>query len=210
MERARISIEVQRRVRAAARNRCLSKSVAPVTPKLITRSFQRLRSHPCWGIRFAHHLNMYLTLHFGKPSLEIREPVISKSKFPRVRRLFAQRGVTVKGQWILWLYCCHWKISSKGRRFTTCWSTQARIEEAILELEGQKIIDVEVKARTGATSFAFDLGGVLECHRSGKDGPVWHLFKPNGYVLTVYADGTFSHQAASAPNSCERRMRIDS
>ena len=79
--------------------------------KVIASSFQALYGHSCWGLDFKHSL---LSLNFGKPSLRVREPFKTNSKYEAVRRIAARRSVTVRGEWWLWMYCCYWRLASEG------------------------------------------------------------------------------------------------
>jgi hypothetical protein len=165
---------------------------------IISRTFQPLFGQPCWGLRHERMFN--LSLNFGKPSLYIREPSNIKSKSEAVRQLHMRRLITVRGQWWLWIYCSYWRLSTKGKKFATGSSSQRKIEKVIKQLEGENLMSVEIESTTGATRFNFDLGGILECRRFERDtdDELWMLYKPNGYVLSVHGDGTFSHQLASA------------
>ncbi len=76
-------------------------------------------------------------------------------------------------------------------------------------LDGQKLTSVEILPLTGATKFVFDLGCTLECRRFSKDSnkELWTLYKPSGYVLSVFGDGTFCHQRATEKNE-KRHIEI--
>jgi hypothetical protein len=169
---------------------------------VISQTFEPIYDQPCWGLHFSHQLN--LLMNFGKPSLRIRDPIrdpgSTSPKSERVRRLLARRLVTIRGEWWLWLQCCHWRLSSKGKQIGTSSASLLRIRQATAELDGQKLTSVDVEPATGATRFAFDLGCVLDCRRFEKDSDsaLWYLYKPSGYVLSVHGNGTFSHQRGSA------------
>jgi len=55
--------------------------------KVIHRSFQPLYGQPCWGLSHARYVN--LSMNFGKPSLQVREPYNTDSKSEVVRRTAA-------------------------------------------------------------------------------------------------------------------------
>ncbi len=170
--------------------------------KAIERSFQLLYGQPCWGLR--HDRNLNLSMNFGKPSLCVREPFSTDSKSEAVQRMAAQRRVTVRGEWWLWIYCCYWQLTADGLELATGSSSFKRIERATAQLAGQKLVSVAVKPETGATSFAFDLGCVLNCRRFDRDtnAELWMLYKPSGYVLSVHGNGTFNHQRATKVEKC--------
>ena len=162
--------------------------------KATDRSFQPLYGHPCWGLRYNRHVN--LSMNFGKPSLRIREPYNTDSKFEAVRQMAGRRQVTVQGEWWLWIFSCYWRLTSNGLALATGSSSFRRIERAMAQLEGQKLTSVEVDPKTGTTGFFFDLGCVLRCRRFERetDAELWMLYKPSRYVLSIHGNGTFSHQ----------------
>jgi hypothetical protein len=138
-------------------------------------------------------------MNFGKPSLQIREPYDSHSEDEVVRQLAAQRLVTVRGEWWLWIYCCNWRLTSDSLSLAMRSSSFRQIQRALAQLEGQKLVTVEVEPATGATSFTFDLGCALHCRRFKRDSEeeLWTLYKPSGYAWSVYGNGTFSHQRSA-------------
>lgn len=159
--------------------------------RLIDSQLQPLFGLPCWGLHHAPQLN--LSLNFGPPSLEIREPrVAAEGSSEAIRQHLARRQVTVHGKWWLWLRLCYWRLDLHGERLATGSSSNRRIELALFELSGQKLVSVRVDSETGATSFEFDLGCRLNCRRFSKDAAdeLWVLYRPQGDVVSVYGDGT--------------------
>lgn len=165
--------------------------------KVIERSFQPLYGHSCWGIRYDRMLN--LSMSFGEPSLHVREPFRSDSTSEVAQRIASRRLVTVRGEWWLWIYSCYWRLTSDDRQLATGSSSLRRIEQAIAQLDGQQLVSATVEPETGATRFDFDLGCVLHCRRFARDNDaeLWTLYKPSGYVLSVYGNGDFSHGRSS-------------
>ena len=83
------------------------------------------------------------------------------------------------------------------------------MQAAALEyLSGQRLVDMRVTPETGATEFAFDFDTILHVRRYERlsNDELWSLFEPTGYVLSVYGDGTFSHEPGSGT---DRRPRIE-
>jgi hypothetical protein len=148
-------------------------------------------------------------MNFGKPSLHVREPFSTDSPSEAVQRMASRRRVTVRGEWWLWIYRSHWRLTADDLELATSSSSFRRIERATPEFEGQKLVSVAVKPETGATRFAFDLGCVLHCRRLDRetDAELWLLYKPSGYVLSVHGNGTFSHQRATEVK--KRRLPIE-
>jgi hypothetical protein len=165
--------------------------------KTVDRWIRPLYGQPCWGLNYEQQLN--LSMNFGKPSLRVREPFSTDSKSEAVRRLAARRLVTVRGEWWLWIFCCHWRIISDDLELATSSSSIRRVSQATAQLAGQKLVSVSVTPETGATSFVFDLGCVLSCRRFQRDDNVdlWTLYRPRGYVLSAFGDGSFTHQRAT-------------
>lgn len=79
------------------------------------RVFSRIYGKPCWQARPGH--GTFLTFEFGRPHLDIREPVAAtKRATTRVRARLARRSVEIHGDWHLWIYCCEWEVFSRGKR----------------------------------------------------------------------------------------------
>lgn len=84
-------------------------------PRQIQRLVRRLYGEPCWGVKPG--VGSFLTLEFGKPNLQVREPVVAtKGASASVRQTLARRQVRVHGEWHLWIYCCHWEVLSGNKR----------------------------------------------------------------------------------------------
>lgn len=163
---------------------------------IIERTFKRVYGQPCWDVHYDRQLN--LSMNFGKPSLRIREPYQSKSTSEAIQRAAARRMVRPCGQWWLWIFCSYWQLTSDDTDSVTGSCSSSKIQRAIVQLSGQKLVSVAIKPATGATRFAFDLGCVLECRRfEPDDADFWTLYKPNGYTLSVHGDGTLSHHRGS-------------
>jgi hypothetical protein len=160
---------------------------------LVERSFKPVYGLPCWGIDPDTQLG--LSMHFGKPSLDIREPFPTNAKGEPAQRLAASRRVTVHGQWWLLMNSCYWRLSSHFDPPVTSSTSFRKMERPAKFLDGQKLVSVTLHPETGATRFTFDLGCVLDCRRIGKDSAdaLWSLYKPNGYVLSVCGNGTIVH-----------------
>lgn len=166
----------------------------PISQKTVEKWFRRLYGHPCWGLEWSRQMNF--SINFGKPSLKVREPYVTRSQFQVVQDLSSRRLVTVRGEWWLWLWCCHWQLSMNTDILATGSSSIRRIEKGMSQLSGQKLVSLSVNERTGFTRFDFDLGCHLHCRRFERDSKdeLWTLYRPSGYVLSVHGNGTFCHQ----------------
>lgn len=167
-----------------------------MSDELVQKAFAPLRRHPCWGVSYDRQLN--LTMSFGPPHLRIREPIPTRSKSPIAQRLASTRGVTVSGRWWLWLLCCYWQLKRNGKVLATGAASIRRIERALKELDGQRLIYVTVDSGTGRTRFTFDLGCELTCRRfePDSDSDVWTLYGPRE-ILSVTGRGACCQESAA-------------
>lgn len=151
---------------------------------------------PCWGVRPAY--GSFLTLEFGNPRLEVREPFEARDlTSSRVRKHFARRHVSVRGEWRLWVYCCDWTVINSGKVIGDS-STSRRIGRAADELDGQRLSGVAFTHRGCRTTFEFDLGATLETKPYDRKSEQWLFVEPSGTVLTLRADKKYSYGNSSS------------
>ena len=163
------------------------------------KALRPLLGKPCWNVRPGW--GSYLTLEFGRPRLKMRDPIQSKSRSARVRKLSARRSVIIKGQWHLWIYDCHWTVSAKGRRVGDSRAPRS-YRRAAEELDGQKLAGIAIDPRSARTVFEFDLGAMLETRPCDRDGEQWRLKEPSGHWFVIQAGGRYSY--------ANRRHRLSS
>ncbi len=170
-------------------------------PEIVKRVFSPILGKPAWQVKKGH--GSFLTFEFGKPSLNVREP---KAPYPemsdRVHELRGRRLVTVRGEWHLWIYCCHWEIRSKDKFLSHNESPDAVIDEAASFLDGQILESVTVLP-DASTIFQFDLGGTLKTRPWEEKGDEevyeqWMLYEPSGMVFEILSDVTYSHFPGNA------------
>ncbi len=163
------------------------------TPTPIRDAFAPLLGKPCWQVEQGY--SSFLTLEFGEPHLSVREPIqASAGASPRVRRSLARRDVTLRGDWHLWITYCEWVLWQGARYRATSRSSDARITDALLDLDGQQLTSVEVSPDLRHSCFRFDLGGRLETFAyKNEDNLIeqWMLFESTGDVLTIRSDGCY-------------------
>jgi hypothetical protein len=163
----------------------------------IERSFAPVFGMPCWGVSRGY--GSCLTLEFGVPRLEVREPRVPvREVSPRVQRQLARRVVRVRGRWHLWIFCCEWFVRANGK-LVGDWTTPRRIDRAARELNGQKLRVVRVGLRGARTYFSFDLGAELETKPFDRSREQWMFYEPDGRVLSWRADRTFSYGPGNCP-----------
>jgi hypothetical protein len=167
-----------------------------MTNKIIEKAFKPLRKLPCWQAERGY--GSFLTMEFGNPSLEIREPKKPLEKVSiKVKKVLERRNITVKGDWHLWIYCCDWGVFEGNDLIGDC-SKKKSMDRAAAQLNGQMLKKVRVY-KNGRTDFKFEYGTLLMTRPYDKDSEQWMLFEPNGNVLTFKADGNISYQPADTP-----------
>ncbi len=159
---------------------------------IVESQFQELYGVVCWQVKWDGNLN--LSMNFGQPSLSIREPRELKPGRRITSDAFKYRHVTLCGEWYFWVLSGYWKLSIKDFDEVTSATSYNRKNRALHRLDGQKLTRVSVNTETSGTQLDFDLGAKLSIRRMGikNDGDIWSLYKPNGYVLSVRADGKYS------------------
>jgi hypothetical protein len=75
-------------------------------------------------------------------------------------------------------------------------------------LSGQKLTNVTVNPKTGASHFIFDLGCQLDCRRFDAitDAALWYLYFPRGKVLTICGDGYYTYESDASKDPARRPM----
>ena len=175
---------------------------------VINHLFHPLCDKPCWLVQPGY--GSFLTLEFGMPRLTIHEPSISvTASKPASRPLRARRVVRVHGEWHLWIYCCHWRVTRFEQVIGDSSTTRGR-KRAAQELDGQILTHVTVHPQNGASIFRFDLGAHLETVPYDQESEQWLLYEPTGEVFTVRADGYYSHMPGDTPQEHERCHQLPS
>jgi hypothetical protein len=155
-------------------------------------AFRRIYGKPCWGVKRGY--GSFLTFEFGNPHLVVHEPVTASGTVSRgVREALARRRAFAHGQWYLWIYCCSWKVLSRGRTVAHSESSDAKIKRAAEFLNGQKLVGFSILSRKLQCIFEFDLGGTLKTQPFDKEGEQWLLYEPSKKVLSLRADGRYRH-----------------
>lgn len=162
---------------------------------IFRRIFKKLYGKPCWGAKPGY--GSFLTFEFGQPHLQIREPTTTVKKASRrVREVLGSRGVYVRGEWHLWIYCCDWEIFWKGKRVANSQSSRT-YEKGVHALDGQKLIRFSLQPRGLHSTFEFDLGGVLVTRPYDRKSEQWMLSCPTSKVLTLRADKRYTFHASN-------------
>jgi hypothetical protein len=164
---------------------------------LLDGAFGPVYGQPSWLVRRGH--GSFVTFEFGEPRLDVGEPKQRLHVFsPKVHERLATRLVAVHGAWHLWIYCCAWRLTHRGRPLARSESRPQRIDSALAVLDGQALVSVSVDA-DARTTFTFDLGCSLLTWPYDDASEQWLLYEPDGRVLTVRADGRNSHESGATP-----------
>lgn len=145
----------------------------------------------CWDCKWDCNLN--LSLNFGQPSLSIVEPKDVKTDNEKIRIFHHYRHVTLRGEWLLWILGAYWRLSIPDFGTVTSASPYKKIQMALARLDGQKLVNAGVHPSTSATYLTFDLGAQLAIRRTriAAREDIWSLYKPDGCVCSVRADGRY-------------------
>lgn len=172
----------------------------------INRSFEPLYGKPCWGVQRGY--GSFLTMEFGRPHLQTREPQVALTHLSRrVRASLARRLAIVHGDWHLWIYCCDWVVRH-GAKVIGDSSSARRIDRAVVFLNGQKLSSVGFRGQGASTLFRFDLGGELETNPFDRKSEQWLLYEPSGMVLVLRADRRLSYANGQTRPDAERWRKL--
>ena len=157
----------------------------------LRRAFAPLIGLAAWSVRKGH--GSFLTLEFGAPHLEIREPIVARhSTSERVRKSLARRRVRPAGEWHLWIYCCNWRAWSEGVEIACSESPDDKIIAAADDLDGQFLTGVTAEPKKGTSKFTFDQGSFLETWPWDDDNTEqWMLYMNTDEVFIYCADGCY-------------------
>ena len=137
----------------------------------------------------------FLTMEFGEPRLEIREPRPDiHDASARVKRNYVRRRVTIVGRWHFWLQHCTWVITTSGGSLSSADEDAETIKARLEELDGQILISVSESPDNLSCKFEFDLGGALQTAAlidSNADNDQWTLHHADGRVFAYGRDGTY-------------------
>lgn len=141
-----------------------------------------------WHIR--RGVGSFLTMEFGEPGREIREPVaVRPGTPPRIRRALSRRQVTIHGEWHLWIDQAAWCIEQRDETLAESESSDELIDEAAKQLDGQRLTAISRKSERQTTTFEFDLGGKLTTWARASKGSLWMLRPRSGDCFALKADG---------------------
>lgn len=174
--------------------------------EVIQQVFKELYGLPGWNVHIGY--GSFLTFEFGQPRLEIREPrELTRKVSLRMKRAYARRRVTLRGNWHLWIYCCDWYVC-EGERIVGDSNTKRAAHRAAAFLDGQKLVRFDLAKRGARCVFEFDLGATLHTQPHDRRSEQWLLYCPSGKVLALRADRRFSYLPGDTPANKEKWQPI--
>jgi hypothetical protein len=154
-----------------------------------------------WAWQVKRGYGSFLTMEFGNPHLEIREPrLVSADALRQVRENFQRRRVTVVGDWHLWIQYCDWEIRTANHSISSVITDNPYlIDECLDELNGQILTSATGGAEDVSSILQFDLGGIVQISPPSEspDGPLWTLYQYNAATFALGSDGQV-HQGYSS------------
>jgi len=138
-----------------------------------------------WLVRKGY--GSFLTMEFGEPHLEVREPIPGS-----LARGLRRPSVTVRGDWHLWVYCCEWTITEGGAQLAHSESDDREIERVAHLLNGLTLLAVDVDPVTAKARFRFELETELTTATIGPEYECWMLYAPDGRVFALRGDASYS------------------
>ena len=145
-----------------------------------------------WQVR--RGFGSFLTMEFGEPHLEVRQPrtLSGDDVSDRVKRNFQKRRVSIVGQWHLWVQYCDWSITTTDAKVSNRETDTMKIDSCLEELDGQALVAVVEDAACATCTLRFDLGAVLELSPSldSDDNDLWTVHYLHKSVFGYRSNGT--------------------
>lgn len=173
-------------------------SQSPTQSDAISRAFAPLIGLPAWQVRRGH--GSFLTLEFGAPHLRNQDSIApTLTVNGKVAALLRRRKITPRGEWHLWIYCCHWRVIVGGNETANSEAADADIAAAAKEIDWQILTSAAADPACGTSVFEFDHGAVtLQTRPYGTGGDTqWMLYMQSGDVFSYREDGSYSLGPAS-------------
>ncbi len=143
----------------------------------------------CWGVKPG--VGSSLTLEFGDPELDVRDPVDPSSGISsKAAATLRRRRVRVLGEWSLWLRA-PWKLVQGESQKN---SESEALEPIAAEIDGRVLEGIETLS-SGSTRFRFEGGVVVETALGEISGaPQWVLVRADEFSLSFRGTGLFCLQ----------------
>lgn len=152
-----------------------------------------------WNVK--RGVGTFLTMEFGAPHLSVREPIVPKSAVsPRGQRALRRRRVFVEGDGHLWIQHADWKLETAHGMLASADHVDTELDEALLDLDGQRLQSAVVESAANRWQLKFDLGATLDIWPAKYEAEVlWSLHAWNGHITVCRQDGScFDEEAERA------------
>lgn len=97
----------------------------------------------------------------------------------------------VFGEWHLWIYSGHWRISEGGQTLATWKSaTDEQVDLSVGRADGRRLLAAEIVDADGTAEFTFERDLVVTVMKpdvDDGDSEWWMLFRPDGGILNQFA-----------------------
>jgi hypothetical protein len=162
----------------------------------VRKLWQPLTGRIAWGVGRGHGSTFHM--EFGTPHLIVREPVTPKhATTARAQRLLQRRSVNVQGDWTFWIMYGDWRLRTRDGELDSTISPGSPADEALRDLEGQKLLSIGTGAKPSSSVLTFDLGAVLDIWPSAEmQDAQWSLHAWNGRVVSFKHDGSLAFEDA--------------
>lgn len=103
------------------------------------------------------------------------------------------------GEWHLWITYAAWRLEQGIKTLAACEDSRPKIKAAIKNLNGLALLSVDVVSPALDTLFMFDDSVKLRVFPIySEEYEHWQLFIPDGNVLTLGPNATWSFSSASS------------
>lgn len=158
----------------------------------LRKDLQKLTGLCCWDAKNTEF--SWLSLNFGDPRLDIREPkdseTLAQYTSARIKLNKSLRHVWLRGDFWVWIDCCHWDIVFRGKKIAHSESRKSVMAKSMGKIDGQIIKKIEIFPDTAQTNFIFDLGGEIQMRRYEdlEDRPLWHFYDDKAKNVYSFKD----------------------
>jgi hypothetical protein len=133
-----------------------------------------------WGARLG--LGSFITVEFG--------PTVPPST-PRRR---------AHGAWHLWITYAAWRLEKRGQTVAACEDARLQLHTAVESLNGLVLLAIDILTPALDTLFVFDEDVTVRAFPIySEQYDHWQLFTPDGNVLVLGPDATWTYQSAALP-----------
>lgn len=162
----------------------------------VQQVLQAFLGNACWQVRRGE--GSFLTFEFGEVRTVTRKPIELPDHLPKKLAARLRRPGSYKhGEWHLWIYSCHWCITSRGKQLASSEATNESLGPILRRLSGRAIVDISIDPHTAATRFSFGKREASRLDLATRPRPgeltakQWLLYTPERRVLVIRGTGEF-------------------